>query len=255
MPNEVDDFLKDVKGEPKADTFIQEESDPLADKGAVPPPADDVDEGEEKPLPFHKDPKIQRFIQKEIERLQKKQPSEVQKFQRETGTDTDELMESLVEIIGNDTPQKVSAINKFYKNLSGLKQQGADQAIAQMREQAEAEQAEVARAEDELTDAFDNIESEFGVDITSNTAAAKKVRNGFIDFVKRVSPKNEDGDIVQYPDFAETWKLYQSTGSASSENTRAKSLASRSMQRSTDTGGAPATGRTWKDIDRIFSKL
>lgn len=258
MPNEVDDFLSQVKGESKGDPFIADESDPLASKGEGTKSeiVTDKVEDDTKPLPFHKDPKVQRYIEREIgKRIKDIKPSEVQQFAKEVGVSEDELTDTLVEIIGNDTPQKVAAVKKFRSQLEGLKKAGAQEALSEIRQQAEADQAEQAEAVEEINEAFDAIEEEFDVDLTSNTTAARKERNDFIDFVKRVSPKDENGDVMQYPDFQETWKLFQSTKKPSTDNKRAKDIASRSMTRSTDSGSAPTSGKSWKDIDRIWSKL
>lgn len=258
MSNEVDQFLADVKSEVKGDPFLKEESDPLKET-----PTKDVSDDEKKDdkkdkeevLPYHKDPKVQRFIEKEIsKRLKDIKPTEVQKFAKDADVSEDELTESLIEIIGNDTPQKVQAIKKFRERLGKLEERGAERALEQLRKQAEEATAEETRAMEEIANAFDEIEEQFDVDLTSNTTVAKKERSDFIEFIKRISPKDGNGDIVQYPDFNESWKLYQGTKKPT-ENKRAKDIASRSMERPTDTGSAPTTSKTWKDVDRIFSKL
>lgn len=251
MANEVDEFLKDIKDDAQVEPFSKDASDPLnqggTDKGIV----DDKDEK----VPFHKDPKVQRYIDKEIaKRIKDVKPTEVEKFTKDVGMDEDELTETLTEIIGNDTPQKIAAIKKFRNQLGKLEEKGAERALAQLREQAEAESAEEAQAQEELANAFESIEEEFEVDLTSNTTAARKERNDFIDFIKRVSPKDGNGDVIQYPDFEETYKLFKSTQKPV-ENKRAKDISSRSMTRSTDTGSAPTTGKTWKDVDKAFAKL
>ncbi len=261
MANEVDEFLKDVKGSEKGEPFVKDDSDPLEDNkvGTESVKDDEVkdksEEDADEKVPFHKNPKLQRYIEKEIgKRIKDIQPSAKETFVKDVGAEADELTETLIEIIGNDTPQKVAAVKKFRSQLEGLKESGAERALAQLREQAEAETQAEAEAVEEISNAFDAIEEEYGVDLTSNTVQAKKERNDFIDFVKRVSPKDSNGDVVQYPDFDETWKLFQSTRKPA-ENKRAKDLAARGVARSTDASAAPTTGKSWKDVDRIFSKI
>lgn len=253
MPNEVDDFLKEVGEEAKPDPFVKNDSDPLGSTTKSDVRAED--KTDDKPLPFHKDPKVQRYIEKEIgKRIKDIRPSEVQQFAKDVGVTEDELTETLIEIIGNDTPQKASAVKKFRAQLENLKKAGAEQALSEIRQQSEAEQAEQVEAEEELRSAFDNIEEEFDVDLTSNTTVARKERSDFIDFIKRVSPKDSNGDVTQYPDFQETWKLFQSTKKPVADNKRAKDISSRSMERSSD-ASTPPKGNTWKDVDRLFQKL
>lgn len=250
MPNEVDEFLGDVKGEEKGDPFVVE-PDPLDVKSDSTVDKVVVEDKGDKPLPFHKDPKVQRFIEKEIgKRMKDIKPAEA----KEQPSTEDELTETLTEIIGNDTPQKVAAIKKFRTQLGQLEERGAEKALSELRQRAEDERAEEAKAVEEISNAFDAIEEEFDVDLTSNTTLAKKERSDFVDFIKRISPKDENGDVLQYPDFTETWKLFQSTKKPV-DNKKAKDLASRSIGRSSDAGSTPTTGKTWKDVDKIFAKL
>ncbi len=253
MPkSEIDEFLETVSGDkPKADPFLADDSDPLGSKDSK----QEGDEGtkdedgesdvkDEKPLPFHKDPKVQRFIEKEIAKRIGTKP---EKTSTSDDSSEDELTETLIEIIGNDTPQKVAAVKKFRSQLGQLEEKGAERALSQIREQAEAEKREETEAQEQLVEAFDSIEEEYGV-------FTVKERNDFVDFIRRVSPKDADGDVIQYPDIQEAYKVFKS-GYKPSSNTRAKDLASRSMSRSSDATSTPQTGRTWKDIDKIFSKL
>lgn len=252
--NELDDFLGDLKNENTDDPFILDAEDPLGE------PATSNEEPEEKPLPFNKDPKIQKFIQKEVERLSKDlRPTEVQTFIRDTGTkqdDTDEVLSSLTEIVGNDTPQKIAAVARLRKALASEKDESVKRAVAELESlstrQQEEEQEEFAEAQDELVQGFESIEDTYGVDLLSEKG--KNLRGEFIDFIKRVAPKDEDGEVIQYPDFEETFKLFRDTRKAPSNN-RAKEIASRSIARSSDASAVKATGNSWKDVEKIFNKL
>lgn len=217
----------------------------------------DVDE--EKSLPFHKDPKVQRYIQKELDKkLREFQPNYEQQFREETRRNDndyeDENDDILVRLIGNDTPEKLSAIKDFKKYLSTLEERGARRALEELDYQAELERQEEVNATEEIENGFELIEDTFGVDINSNSANARRMRSDFIDFVKKISPKDEDGDIMALPDFVETFEVYQSTRQR--QNTRAKELASRSMGRSSDTAEAPANRDvSWRAVDKWFSNL
>lgn len=249
--SEVDSFLEEVgNSEVKADPF-ESEADPLVPREKV--EKGDLGKGSEdgEKVPFHKDPKVQRFIEKEIsKRLKDVKPAPA----APTGDTVDQGEEILTRIIGNDTPEKVRAIKDFKTYLSGLEEKGAQKALSQLQEQADAEKAEEAKAQEELVTAFDAIEEEFGVDLTSNSPTARKERNDFVDFIKRISPKDADGNIIQYPDLQETWSIFKSSKAPDTKR-RAKDIATRSMDRSTDSGSAPTGGKTWKDVDRIFSRL
>ncbi len=248
MPNELDNFLSDIKEEPK-DPFAQEEK---VEEVKV----ETEEKSEEKPLPFHKDPKVQRFIDKEIEkRLNNVRPSETERFSKETEDSSDEITDVLTRIIGNDTPERLSAIKDFKKVLLEREERGAQKALEQIQLREQEERQAEEDAQEELTKGFEEVEENFNVDLTSNTAQAKKERIEFVDFITRVAPKDENGDVTQFPDLIETYTLFKETKKAPTPS-RAKELAARGLSRSTDASNAPVTGdRSWNAVDKLFSKF
>lgn len=259
MKNEVDEFLSSVNGPKKEDAFVQDANDPFSTGERAPKNEgleDDVkNEGAEddtKPLPFHKDPKIQKFIQKEVEKLSKATKPVEASAPKEGPEGSDELTDTLIEIIGNDTPQKVAAVKKFRAQLGHLEERGAQRALRDIQAQSEAAKAQETEDMRYLSNAFDEIEEQNGVDFS--TTQGNKMRNDFIDFIARISPKDEEGEIKDYPDMQEAWSLFISTRKPA-ENKRAKDLAARGMTRSSEATAAPARGQTWKDVDRILSNL
>lgn len=252
MANEVDSFLEDISPK-KDDPFKEESSDPF--EKTAPKAEEKVEEEvkEEKPLPFHKDPKVQRFIEKELTRkMGELKTSQPQATAAEVKDEADEI---LTRIIGNDTPEKVSAIRDFKRYLSSLEEKGAEKAISQLQKKQEEERQAEVEAREELDRGFDSIEETYGVDISSNSPLAKKMRNEFVDFIKRVSPKDENGEVVQFPDLMETFALFQDMNKAKTPS-RAKEAASRSMARSNDASTVPVNDdKSWKAVDKLFSKF
>lgn len=256
--NEVDNFLGETKDGVKEvkiqDDPFKQEADPFDMKiEAKETKAEDKEEVEEKPLPFHKDPKVQRFIEKEIA----KRIGEIKPEDKTTEEIKDEADELLIRIIGNDTPEKVAAVKDFKKYLQGLEEKGAERAISRLQEQEIAARREEEQALETLNSGFENIEQNYNVDLSSNSPVAKKTRSEFIDFIRRVSPKDEDGEITSFPDLNETFALFQEIGKNKvPSNARAKQLSSRSMDRSVEASGAPQSDdKSWKAVDRIFGKL
>ncbi len=258
----VEDFLGNLK-DTNQEPFDQKAEDPFAGtdngeqtgekkEGAQ----DQGGEEDNKPVPFHKDPKLQRFIQKEIAKgLSQNKPTATETFVRESATTTDEADELLTRIIGNDTPEKRQAVSDFKKYLSSLEDKGAQKAIAKLQEESQREKAEEAQAQEELVSGFENIEDQFGVDLSSTTAASRKLRSDFIDFIRRVSPKDGEGNVVSFPDLTETFTVFQDVSKKPQNNSRAKDLASRSMDRSSTTSAPVSTDNSWKAVDKILSKL
>lgn len=247
MNNEENEFLAGLN---QSEQPFEENENLFGEQPAV-----EEAEEEEKPLPFHKDPKVQRYIQKEIEKAQRSQPSAERQFIEDTKQDDDEGTAILERIIGNDTPEKVAAIKDFKRYLGSLEEKGADRAMSYLQQQEEEARQEEEQASEEIEQGFEDIEETFGVDLSSNAPTARKTRNEFIDFIKRVAPKDSEGNVTALPDLTETFELYQSTQTRPS-NTRAKELASRGMARSSNATEAPQDKDvSWKAVDKFFGSF
>jgi hypothetical protein len=210
----------------------------------------------EKPLPFNKDPKVQKFIEKEISRRLADFKPEVS---RETQSEEDsfkDVIDSFTTVIGNDTPEKVSALNALKKSLSSLDQRASQKAIEQLESIRNEEVQADKEAEDELENAFDNIEETFDVDITSNNPIAKKTRQEFVAFVEKIAPKDRYGDIVDYPDMNSAWETFSNIKKSTAQPNRAKDLASRGMRNSAETTSGDIKGRsTFAEAERYIENL
>lgn len=216
----------------------------------IPEPESVVEEElkeEEKPLPFHKDPKVMRFIEKEIsKRVQvKEEPKpEVKK------EDEDDYY---VRLIGNDTPEKLAMIREAKSRDERLLQQAEDRAYNRVSKEKQREVDAERKAEEELTQSIDDIEENFNVDLTSKDPVARKARVDFLNFVEKIAPKNGQGEIVAYPDMLSAYETWNET-KTKSQPSRAKDLASRSMSRSGDTTVKPQERITFDNIDSFIEQ-
>lgn len=238
----VEEFLSTQGSE----NLVEKEQNPLANlKVELEEPIVEEKVEEEKPLPFHKDPKVQRYIQKEVEKLTKDlSPKEAKEFKEEV-KETD-LVGAFTKIIGNDTPEKVEALNLLRKTVDDIRTEAGS-----AKQMLEDERRADAEAERELATGFENVEETFDVDFSKNP----KLRSEFVEFIERVAPKDEHGEIIDYPDFNETFKVFQEL-KAKPLNTRAKDLASRSMTRAGEASKAEIpTDTSWKGVDKFFSSL
>lgn len=241
--NAVEEFLGDIKGD---DTNPFKDTEEKVEK---------KEEVEEK-VPFHKDEKVQKFIEKEVaKRVGEIQPREIIREVPFEGKETSELKDILTRIIGNDTPEKIAAVKDFEKALSGLEEKGAQRALAQIEQAQEAEREAEVEAQNELAEGFDNIENQFDVDLTSSKPDARKLRSDFVDFITLVSPKDDEGNVVEYPDLTATFQIFQERKKPEPNN-RAKELSNRSMTRSGDASTVPQPkDNSWNAVDRMFGKL
>lgn len=259
-PNE--EFLGDLKDDATKDPFAPNTDDPFAsleeEKKETPAEPEVAAEPEEveKPLPFNKDPKIQRYIDKRIaERLAEQPEIEYERPSNEP----DKIDKVLTKIIGNDTPEKLDAIKELKEVLLEREDRGAEKAFERLQAEQQAEAQAEAQADEQLMQGFEAIEEENGVDITSNNPQARKLRVQFIDFIRKVAPKDQDGEIIDFPDLEQTFQVFQSTRqSTPSQTARAKDLATKSMARSEGTAiqQKPSERVSWDTVgEKIREKL
>lgn len=251
MPNEnnaIADFLNDVS-EPQ-DIFVEAKSDVQ----------EEVENKEDKSVPFHRDPKVQRYVEKQIEKaLKNVAPLERTSITEVVPSDVKDVIGAFTAIIGNDTPDKVKALEALEKTLNGADERASSKAIERFKQEQTAaltrKSVEEKAAQDELDTYFDDIEETYDVDLSSNAASAKKLRSEFIEYVRKIAPKDEKGEVKAFPDLLSAFEIFQEQGKKTVQPTRAKELASRGMTRSGDTSGNAPRGYSWKDVDKFFDTL
>lgn len=237
MDNELDAFLGGLK-EPEKDPFKVDE---------VFPTEEQPKEEKEEKVPFHKDPKLQKYIEKEIsKRVASIEPKTIEKS--EAPKDEDDYY---VRLIGNDTPEKVAMIREAKQREERQLQLAEERALSRLAEQeAKGREAE-QKATEELDNYFEAIEETYGVDL--NAKGSAQLRSEFLELVKQVSPKNKDGDVVDFPDLEQLFGVFQKM---QDKPNRAKEIASRSMARSSDVSNVKETKEvSWGVVDKLFGKL
>lgn len=245
--NAVSNFLNEVS-EPR-DIFKEEPEQGEATEEVV----------EEKALPFHRDPKVQKYVEKQVEKaLSSRTFAEKSASVEATSSDVEDVIAAFTEIVGNDTPEKVRALKALEKTLQGSDERASKKAIEQFQlqqkeaitQQAQAEE----QAQEELDNYFDEIEDVYGVDLSSNTTSAKQMRSQFIDYVRKIAPKDASGEVSAFPDLVASFEVFQEQVKRAPA-TRAKEFANRGIARSGDTTATVPPGRSWKDVDKFFDTL
>lgn len=242
--NAVKDFLDEFGEQKEVNPFEDNLKDPFIKQEIVEDTAEE--NKDEKPIPFNKDPKVQKFIEREInKRMAEFTPAESVK---ETTKENDEVVDALIAVIGNDTPEKRRAVQALRDRLD----EGTKKITEWENQQKQAEIAD-REAEEELASAFDNIEETYDVDISSNAPQAKKLRQEFAVFVEKIAPKDKYGDVIDYPDMNSAWETFNEIKKANAQPNRAKELASRGLARSSE---APVV-RTGQKItfDNVLENL
>lgn len=243
MPQEksdVSDFLEVLNGnkEPFQEEVIEQEEEGKDDGGEI------------KPIPFHKDPKVLKFIEKEVEKRAETFKTSAEKQFRQEVKEELNLPSSFVTLIGNDTAEKQQVLKDLSNYFGSLKGEAKQEFLAEMQEKERIQKAKDDAVANELTSGFEQIEEEYGVDLSANP----KQRAAFVDYLRKVSHKNAEGEVDQFADIPATWELFQEKAKPAPAS-RAKELASRGMTRSTDASTVIPQGRSWKDVDRFFTTL
>jgi len=153
--------------------------------------------------------------------------SEYERFNKDTKDI--QVDEALITLYGDDENGRKAA---------QLHQQLLDRTAARARQEALEEfQRAQATADQEvevngqfIDSQLEEIEDTFQVDLSGTTARSKEVRNGFLDFVAKISPKDSSGAIVEYADIPSAWELYQER--LERPNSRQREIGNRSMARS-----------------------
>lgn len=191
-------------------------------------------EDEEK-IPFAKNPKIQRFIEKQVKKALGERPSEVTK---EVVREPDPTIPAEWIMAYGDTDNSRQAWAFQQKLIDQAVQRAKSEAVQEVEQSFKRSKEEEKRFQALITDNLETIEDTHSVDLTSNAPVAKKARAEFLDLIEKLSPKDQDGNVTSYADFSTAWDLYQSTKTkeVSSEVTnQKKQIAGRAMVRSNET--------------------
>ncbi len=205
---------------------------------------------EEKPIPFNKDPKVLKFIEKEVQKkLQDFKPEPEKKS--EVNDDDDYY----ARLIGNDTPEKREMVKEAKAREERQLQIAEERAFNRLSQKEQEEQRFEKEAQEELDNAFESIEETYDVDISSNNPQARKTRQEFVSFVEKIAPKNKNGDIVDYPDMNSAWETFNEIKKSTTQPSRAKELASRGLTRSSETTIKDAKRVDWNAVEDMMDTL
>lgn len=241
-------FLEQAEPKPfdKTNLFAPETDTPIVE--SEPEVAIDPIESEDN-LPFDKNPKIQRFIEKQIEKRLSSVERPVER-QQEVRTEKHSVVSAFEKIIGNDTPEKIAALAALQETMDSNERKVSY--AEQIAEQQMAEEQESEQIDYQIDDGFESIQEKYNV----NLDAQPKLKSQFIDFVKQIAPRDEDGEITALPNFVGAFDAFKKTRAVQSNTTNiAKTLASRTTQ-SNGNGTQPVQSGpvTFESIERMMSR-
>jgi len=231
MPNAQEEFLESLKGD---DIKLNDDSQFMeAVKPAVPPAEKPEGDGKDDDSPRNRrEKRLMAKLQAEKEaNIALNERLRVQSELKEKAADTKSIDPDLVRLFG-DTPEGKLAQEMFSKKFSETEENAYKRALGEIK--AENERLEEVSAQDsrEIDDGFSSVEDEYNVDLSGDTKESAALRNGFIDFLTTISPKDKNGEIVEYADFESSFDVYRKLaekGKPREVSERQKALADRSM--------------------------
>lgn len=214
-----DEFLKDLKTDGQKDELFDE---PLNIEGS----------GADSPDGFEAKNRRERRLLRKNQQLREeaiaataRAEAIAESSQFRAGTEETEYLKRVERIYGNDTPEKAEATNLLKEALEGVKQAAKDEALQEFQKERGSESLAVRQEEQNLDNMMEEIEDDYNADFSD-----PNTRQGFLTLLEKVSPKDRDGNIIEFADPATTWELFESRRDRASS--RAKELSSRSMTRS-----------------------
>lgn len=244
-PNEEQQFLDDIL--PKSDIG----NDPFQENVSQEPPAQEPSVVDEEHAKNRRERRLQAKLEAErasaIQLAAKLEAiTEAQKVRSDT-TENDYL-KSVERIYGTETPEGREATELLKLALKGVGEEAKRSAVEEFKAEQARMNEEVRRRESELDMMLEEIEDEHNVDLTSS--ASEATRKGFLKLLEKMSPKDKEGNIIQFADHTAVWEMYASQ--SSKKENPARQLSSRSM---TPTG-APRNEQLKNDVEaRQLSEL
>lgn len=148
--------------------------------------------------------------------------TEAQKFRQDTKAD--DLDEMVSRIYGTDKPENAAATELLLKSMKGFSERAKREALEEFRTEQMQREQEVNKEVKALESSLEQIEDQYGVDLSS-TAAGRERRAQFVELLGKLSPKDGNGEIIDYADPFETYELFASKQAPN----RAKELSMRGM--------------------------
>ena len=153
--------------------------------------------------------------------------SETDRFRQEMGADED-----IHKVLYGDqveTTQTRAIAQNLQRLLDKRDEAVEERAFRKLQETNQSESREVQENVSYLEDEFEAIEDRFAIDLSGDTEASRKIRDGFIDYIGALSRKDRrTGEILDYPDIQTAWGEYNSRRTRSTGG-RAAEVADRSM--------------------------
>jgi hypothetical protein len=227
MPNETQQFLDEFKKP-------EESNDPFAFlEKPVEKPAEEI-KGEETPEQGAPEPRNRRE-KRLMEKLQSERETAIALAAKldaitqsqTTRSESAEWEKSIERIYGDSTPELREATELLKSSVRGAKEEAKREALAEFQQIRQQEQQAVSKAESRIDSMLEEIEDDYNVDLSSGAHQTE-----FLKLIEKMSPKDSNGNIVEYADHHAVWEIYQEKVNRNKPVNPAKDIVARGMTQS-----------------------
>ncbi len=143
-----------------------------------------------------------------------------------TRSESAEWEKSIERIYGDSTPELREATELLKASVRGAKEEAKREALAEFQRIRQEEQQAVSKAEDRIESMLEELEDELNIDISDAH------RTEYLKLMEKMSPKDSNGNIVEYADHHSVWEIYQERVNKAKAPNPAKDMAARAVTQS-----------------------
>ena len=236
MSDDLEQFLKDTEHNQDVD-ILNQPLDPNASEGQTDEESepeeeynqeqeDGYDEAEEQAYQARN--RRERRLMEKLEAERQSAQFLAGKLEAMTGAKADiedaEYLKGIERIYGTDSPEAQMATELLRNAIVGARDDAENRAYERWLNEQQSSERAVIEAEAELDDMMDEIQDEYGVELSPQQEAS------YFELMQRMSPKDRDGEVIGLADPHAVWEVFSERMSRSSGNSsKSKQLASRSL--------------------------
>lgn len=232
-PNQTQQFLDEFNKQPDDNpfAFLEEQTEKSAEVKS--------DEEPENGAPEPRNRRERRLMEK----LQSEREASIAlaakldaitQSQNSRNSEEVEFLSIAERIYGTQTPELREATELLKSALLGVKDEAKREALAEYQKIRQQEQEAVVNAEKRIDSMLEELEDEYNFD-------SSKHRTEFLKLMEKMSPKDSQGNIIEYADHHSVWEIYQDKLNKNKAPNPAKDLASRSVTQSTNANDTKIT--------------
>lgn len=225
MPNEQQNFLDEFKKPEESNNPFSYMEESTPEKAPETPQEPEETPGDPEPR-NRRERRLMEKLQSEREAaIALAAKLEVVTQSQKTRGEEAEFLTVAERIYGTQTPELREATELLKTALLGVKEEAKREALEAYQELYQKEQEAVKNAENRIDSMLEELEDQYNVDLVDGPH-----RTEFLKLLERMSPKDRNGNIVEYADHMAVWDVYQSQ--IKKPVNPAKEMAARAMTQS-----------------------